>query len=148
MFTFYGLHNYVVWENIELHWFYKAIADKCWPVLFLWIHNRIETRLHSATTEPWVYGYKMTAMTGYRLLSCMYSSFNWIVCQEYIYSASENIHHPLIETEEIMDLIMILFAIHTLRRLHQFINFASFLYDCHLTYISSLIEVVWSGRTL
>ena len=33
---------------------------------------------------------------------------------------SENIHHPLIETEEIMDLTV--FA--TLQRLHQFINFA------------------------
>ena len=42
-------------------------------------------------------------------------------------STSENIHHPLIETEEIMDLTV--FA--TLQRLHQFINFASFLYDCH-----------------
>ena len=37
---------------------------------------------------------------------------------------SENIHHPL-ETEEIMDLTV--FA--TLQRLHQFINFASFLHD-------------------
>ena len=41
---------------------------------------------------------------------------------------SENIHHPLIETEEIMDLTV--FA--TLQRLHQFINFTSFLHDCHL----------------
>ena len=41
---------------------------------------------------------------------------------------SENIHHPLIETEEIMDLTV--FA--TLQRLHQFINFASFSHDCHL----------------
>ena len=44
------------------------------------------------------------------------------------YSASENIHRPLIiETEEITDLTI--FA--TLQSLHQFINFASFLYDCH-----------------
>ena len=56
----------------------------------------------------------------------------------FLYSASESIHHRLIETEEIMDLTV--FA--TLRRLHQFINFASFLYD----YKSSLIEVAWSGR--
>ena len=41
---------------------------------------------------------------------------------------SENIHHPLIETEDIMDLTV--FA--TLQRLHQFINFESFLHDCHL----------------
>ena len=41
---------------------------------------------------------------------------------------SENIQHPLIETEEIMDLTV--FA--TLQRLHQFINFASCLHDCHL----------------
>ena len=41
---------------------------------------------------------------------------------------SENIHLPLKETEEIMDLTV--FA--TLQRLHQFINFASFLHDCHL----------------
>ena len=45
----------------------------------------------------------------------------------FLYSASENIHRPLIETEEIMDLTV--FA--TLRRLHQSTNFASFLYDCH-----------------
>ena len=45
----------------------------------------------------------------------------------FLYSASENIHHPLIEIEEIMDLT----AFATLRRLHEFINFASFLYDCH-----------------
>ena len=41
---------------------------------------------------------------------------------------SENIHHPLIETEEIMDLTV--FA--TLQRLHQFVNFASFLYNYQL----------------
>ena len=46
----------------------------------------------------------------------------------FFYSASENIPHPLIETEEIMDLTV--FA--TLRRLNQSINFASFLYDCHI----------------
>ena len=46
----------------------------------------------------------------------------------FLYSASEKIHHPLIETEEIMDLTV--FA--TSQRLHQFINFASFLYDCYL----------------
>ena len=39
-----------------------------------------------------------------------------------LYSASENIHHPLIESEEIMDLTV--FA--TLQRPHQFINFAYF----------------------
>ena len=44
------------------------------------------------------------------------------------HNTSENIHLPLIETEEIMDLTV--FA--TLQRLHQFINFASFLHDCHL----------------
>ena len=45
----------------------------------------------------------------------------------FLYSVSENIDHPLIEIEEIMDLT----AFAALRRLHQFINFASFLYDCH-----------------
>ena len=40
----------------------------------------------------------------------------------FLYSASENIHHPLIETEEIIDLTV--FA--TLRRLHQFTNFGLF----------------------
>ena len=44
-----------------------------------------------------------------------------------IASASENIRHPLIETEEIMDLTV--FAI--LQRLHEFINFASLLYYYH-----------------
>ena len=38
-----------------------------------------------------------------------------------LYSTSENIPHPLIETEEIIDLTV--FA--TLWRLHKFINFAS-----------------------
>ena len=52
---------------------------------------------------------------------------------------SENIHQPLIETEEIMDFTV--FA--TLRRLHQFINLASF---C-ITAIYIQIEVAWSGRT-
>ena len=41
---------------------------------------------------------------------------------------SENIHHPLIEIEEIMDLT----AFATLQRLHQFINFGSFLHDCYI----------------
>ena len=52
---------------------------------------------------------------------------------------SEKIHHPLIETEEIMDLTV--FA--TLWRIHQFINLTSF---C-ITAIYIQIEVAWSGRT-
>ena len=41
---------------------------------------------------------------------------------------SENFHNPLIETEEIMDLTVLA----SLQRLHQFINFVSFLHVCHL----------------
>ena len=52
---------------------------------------------------------------------------------------SENIHHPLIETEETMDLTV--FAM--LQRLHQFINFASF---C-MTAIYKINRGAWSGRT-
>ena len=46
--------------------------------------------------------------TGYRLSSCMYSYLIGLSVRNnvflFLYSASENIHHPLIETEEIMDL--------------------------------------------
>ena len=81
-----------------------------------------------------MYGYKMTAMTGYTVGYCHACITHLIgLCVRnnvflFLYSASENIHHPLIETEEIMDLTI--FA--TLLRLHQFISFASFLYGCHL----------------
>ena len=46
----------------------------------------------------------------------------------FLYSASENIHHPLIETEEIMETTLVY-------------QFCILLYDCHLhIYKSSLIE--------
>ena len=58
-----------------------------------------------------MYEYKITAMTGYRLSSCMYTPVTHLIGLSVrnnvfllLYSASENIHHPLIETEEIMDL--------------------------------------------
>ena len=101
-------------------------SSKWWLALVLWIHNRIETRLYSATTghecmsTKWlqwlVIGYRHVCIT--HLIGLSVRNFFY----------SENIHHPLTETEEIMDLTV--FA--TLRRLHQFINLASFLYDCHL----------------
>ena len=50
----------------------------------------------------------MTAMTGYRLLSACITHLIGLSVKSnvflFLYSASENIHHPLIEAEEIMDL--------------------------------------------
>ena len=80
----YLWNTFTLLDSISCHDIIIRIlqSNKCWPVLFLWIHNWIETTLYSATTEPWMYEYKMTAMTGYRLSSCMCNSFNWIVRQQ------------------------------------------------------------------
>ena len=47
----------------------------------------------------------------------------------FLYSASENIHHPLIETVEIMDLTV--FAQYTVETISVY-QFCILFYDCHL----------------
>ena len=106
-------------------------SNKCWPVLFLWIQNIdqiVATQLplsHECMGTKWlqwlVIDYCHACIAHLIGLSVRNNVFLFLD------SASVNIHHPLIETKEIMELTV--FA--TLRRLHQFINFASFLHDCH-----------------
>ena len=66
----------------------------------------------------------MTAMTGYRSSghACITHLIGLSVRNNvfhFLYSASENIHHPLIETEEMMNLTVFL---HCGCYIHQFIN--------------------------
>ena len=62
----------------------------------------------------------------------------------FLYSASENIHHPLIETDEIMDLTV--FAQYTVETTSVY-QFCILFVWLPFTYKSSLIEVAWSERT-
>ena len=44
-----ALDSFQCFHNVNIR---ISQSNKCWPVLFLWIHNRIQTGLYSVTTEP------------------------------------------------------------------------------------------------